>query len=172
MLKAASTQHGLVCTGTARIAGHDLEMGAVFQGGNWHAFDAAKGLPYGPPLQHFQPSVVAANGELKVLNIPSLQGYEATVSADLLQVKGLQGNVYVGPHNKEYVKVDGTLYESNLKEGQRFIRHPSGTGVDLPIRMWALQVGNRFHAVTVCPEAPHYNHWRLADDTFVVPLMM
>ena len=43
--------------------------------------------------------MVAANGELNVLNTPSLQGYEAAVSADLLQVKGLQGKVYVGPNN-------------------------------------------------------------------------
>ena len=171
LLKAASTQHGLVSTGTARIAGHDLEMGAVFQGGNWHAFDAAKGLPYGPPLQHFQPSVVAANGELKVLNTPSLQGYEATVSADLLQVKGLQGNVYVGPNNKEYVKVDGTLYESNLNEGQRFIRHPSGTGVDLPIKdvgVAGWEPISRGHRLP--GGAPTTTHWRLSDDTFVVPL--
>ena len=172
LLKAASTQHGLVSTGTARIAGHDLEVGAVFRGGNWHAFDAVKGLPYGPPLQGFHPSVVAANGELKVLNTPSLLGYEAAVSPDLLQVKGLQGNVYMGPNNQEYIKIDNKLYPSTVKDGQRVIQHPHASKDDIAVKDmgsagWEPSAtANRLLGGRPGPLPA----WKLDDHTYVLPM--
>ncbi|WP_438870232.1 glycosyltransferase [Pseudomonas sp. L1(2025)] len=172
LLKAASTQHGLVAMGTARVVGHDLEMGAVFRGGNWYAFDPAKGLPYGAPLKNFQPDVVAAAGELKVLNQPSLLGYEVVISSDVLQVKGLQANVYVGPNQKEYLKIDGKLYQSKIKDGQRVIQHPNAPRDDIAVK----DLGSAGWEVSATAKrllggAPEtLPAWKLDDKTYVVPI--
>ncbi|EIK73831.1 sugar-binding domain (DXD), glycosyltransferase family protein [Pseudomonas synxantha BG33R] len=172
VLKAASTQHGLVAVGTSKVVGHDLEMGAVFRGGNWHAFDSVKGVPYGPPLKNFQPTVAAAAGEVKVLNKPSLLGYEAVIDPDLLQVKGMQNNVYVGPNNKEYIKIDNKLYASTVKDGQRVIQHPSAPHNDIKVKDlgsagWEVSVtANRL--LGGVPDA--LPAWKLDDKTYVLPM--
>ncbi|SDZ38778.1 glycosyltransferase [Pseudomonas salomonii] len=171
LLKTASTQHGLAAMGTSKVAGHDLEMGAVFRGGNWHAFDAAKGVPYGAPLKNFQPTVAAANGEVKVLTTkPILREYEAVVSPELLQVKGLQGNVYIGPNNKEYIKVDGKLYPSSVKDGQRVIQHPGGARDDIVVRDLGSAGWEPSASANRLLGGNSLTPWKLNENTYVVPV--
>lgn len=115
---------------------------------------------------------MAANGEVKSLST-DLLGYEVKhIAPDELKVKGLQGNVYVGRSNKEYVKIDGLLYESRLKEGQRVIRHAGGTAADIPVRDLGVSGweptsrANRLLGGVDTPPTP----WRLGDSTYVVPM--
>lgn len=170
VLKAASTQHGLVAIGTSKVAGETLEGDALFRGGNWYAFDAAKGRPYGSPLKDFQPAVAAAGEKVKVFNKPSLLDCETIVSPGLLRVKGLQANVYVGPNNKEYIKVDGKLYPSTVKDGQRVIQHPSGPRDDIVVKDlgsagWepSASANRLFGGNSLTP-------WKLNENTYVVPV--
>ncbi|WLH87184.1 glycosyltransferase [Pseudomonas sp. FP2338] len=170
VLKAASTQHGLVAIGTSKVAGETLEGDALFRGGNWYAFDAAKGRPYGSPLKDFQPAVAAAGEKVKVFNKPSLLDCETTVSPGLLRVKGLQANVYVGPNNKEYIKVDGKLYPSTVKDGQRVIQHPSGPRDDIAVKDlgsagWepSATANRLFGGDSLSP-------WKINENTYVVPV--
>lgn len=170
VLKAASTQHGLVAIGTSKVAGETLEGDALFRGGNWYAFDAAKGRPYGSPLKDFQPAVAAAGEKVKVFNKPSLLDCETTVSPGLLRVNGLQANVYVGPNNKEYIKVDGKLYPSTVKDGQRVIQHPSGPRDDIAVKDlgsagWepSATANRLFGGDSLSP-------WKINENTYVVPV--
>ena len=134
MLKAAGTQHGLAAVGSYRAGDLHLEGAAVFRKGQWHAYDAVKGLPYGAPLERFQPAVAATGADVRVLQSPSLLDYEVRVEPEGLRVKGLQANVYAGPGNKEYVKIDGRLYQSRLEDGQRVILHPTAGSASIAVR--------------------------------------
>lgn len=170
VLKAASTQHGLVAVGTSKVAGEVLDSDALFRGGNWYAFDAAKGRPYGTPLKDFQPAVAAAGDRVEVFNRPSLRDYEVNVSPAQLQVKGLQSNVYVGPNNKEYIKVDGKLYQSTVKDGQRVIQHPSAPRDNIAVKDlgsagWepSATANRLFGGDSLSP-------WKLNQHTYVVPV--
>ncbi|QJI29362.1 sugar-binding protein [Pseudomonas sp. ADAK18] len=172
LLKAAGTQHGLAAVGSYKVADHSLEAGAVFRDGNWYAYDVAKGKPYGAPLNDFQPRVAAAAGEVKVLDTPELLGYEVAISPDLLRVKGLQANVYVGPGNKEYIKIDGRFYQSKLKDGQRVVQHPSASRADTAVRDlgsagWEPSVtANRL--LGGHPSTPAA--WKIGDNTYILPM--
>lgn len=170
VLKAASTQHGLVAIGNSRVAGEILESDALFRGGNWYAFDAAKGRPYGSPLKDFQPAVAAAGDRVKVFNRPSLRDYEANVSQAQLQVKGLQANVYIGPNHKEYIKVDGKLYQSSLKDGQRVIQHPSAPRDTIAVK----DLGNAGWEPSATANrlfgGDSLSPWKLNETTYVVPV--
>ncbi len=170
--KIASQQHGLAASGTFKIGQETLEGNVILFQGNWHQYDVLKKRAFGPPLRDFTPSRVAANGEVKSLST-DLLGYEVKhIAPDELKVKGLQGNVYVGRSNKEYVKIDGLLYESRLKEGQRVIRHAGGTAADIPVRDLGVSGweptsrANRLLGGVDTPPTP----WRLGDSTYVVPM--
>lgn len=85
-----------------------------------------------PALKDFNPNRIAASGEVRSLD--DLHGYESRyIATDELSPKGLQNNVFVGRSRKEYVKVDGRLFESQVKDGQRVICHPKGTSPDIPV---------------------------------------
>lgn len=170
VLKVAGKQQGVVAVGTYKALDRTEEAGAVFRNGNWHDYDVAKGLPYGALLKEFKPHVVANADELKVLNPSALQDYADNISPDLLQVKGLQANVYMGPGNKEYIKIDGRHYQSKLKDGQRVIQHPNTGHPDLAVKDlgsngWELSAtANRLIGGQTPPA------WKLNDDTYVVPV--
>lgn len=172
VLKAAGQQHGLAAVGTYTVAEHSLEGGAVFRNGHWYAYDIGKGQPYGAPLKKFQPAVVANAGQVKTLNKSALLGYEATVSPELLRVKGLQANVYVGPNNIEYVKVDGKLYRSTLKDGQRVIQHPDARQADIAVRDLGVAGWEpSASANRLFGGAPDNSPaWKLDENTYVMPI--
>ncbi|NMX60667.1 glycosyltransferase [Pseudomonas sp. WS 5079] len=170
--KTASQQHGLAATGTFRVGQETIEGNVVLFQGNWHQYDVLKKRAFGPPLNDFKPSRVAANGEVKSLNT-DLLGYEIKhIAADELRPKGLQGNVYTGQSHKEYVRVDGAFYESRLKEGQRVIVHPGGAGADIPVQDlgmagWApTSRANQLLGGAGSTPTP----WKLGDSTYVVPM--
>lgn len=168
----ASRQHGLAASGKFKDGQETVEGTAVMFEGNWHRYDAIKRQPYGSPLKDFTPSRVSAGGEVRPLDT-TLLGYEAKyIAPDELATKGLQGNVYVGRSQKEYVKINGVLYESRLKDGQRIVRHPKGTGPDIPVKDlgpagWepssrsARLLGGASDSTT---------RWKLGDRTYVVPM--
>ena len=172
VVKNASREHGLAATGTYTLGSETVEGRAVLFQGNWHPYDVVKKKPFGKPLTDFKPNHVAANGEIRALDA-NLVGYEAKhISQSALKVKGLQANVYVGPGKKEYVKIDAKLYESSVKDGQRFIRHPAHSSPDLPLSDqgaggWTLAssadrlLGGGGRRVTP---------WQLDAKTYVVPM--
>lgn len=170
VLKAASTQHGLVAIGSSRVAGEMLEGDALFQGGKWYAFDATKGRPYGSPLKDFQPAAAAAGESVKVFDRTSLLEYEAIVSPDLLQVKGLQANIYVGPNNKEYIKVNGKLYQSTIKDGQRVIQHPSAARDNIVVRDLGSAGWEPRATANRLLGGNSPSPWKLDENTYVVPV--
>ncbi|WP_448650774.1 glycosyltransferase family 32 protein [Pseudomonas fluorescens] len=173
LLKAVSKQEGVAATGTYKVAGQRIESDTVFDNGSWHFYDASKKKAYGIAPREYRPNIVAANGIVKVFDdTPDLLDYRVnSVPEHLLTPRGLQANVYVGPNNKEYVKIDGGLYESILNNGQRHIRHPSGNSPDLPIKDlgvagWEpISRGNR-----ALGGAPPASGWKLPNDTFVLPI--
>lgn len=170
-IQNVSRQHGLAATGTIQVGQETVERQAVMFQGNWHEYDALKQRAVGPPLKDFKPNRVAASGEVRSLD--DLHGYETRyIAADELSTKGLQNNVFVGSSNREYVKVDGRLFASRVKDGQRVILHPNGTAADIPIKDlgssgWApLSRPERLLAGAGAPPTP----FRLGDATYVVPM--
>lgn len=169
---SASQQHGLAASGKFKDGQKTVEGTAVMFQGHWHRYDPIKKQAFGTPLNDFTPSRVAAGGEVRPLDT-QLLGYEAKyIAPDELSTKSLQGNVYVGRSEKEYVKIDGLLYESRLKDGQRVIRHPKGTGPDIhvsdlgasgwePSSRSARLLGGASDSTT---------RWKLGDSTYVVPM--
>ncbi|WP_099168437.1 glycosyltransferase [Pseudomonas sp. ICMP 8385] len=170
--RAASQQHGLAASGTFTAGQEIVEGNAVLFQGNWHQYDAVKKRAFGPPLKDFKPSRVAASGEIRPVDA-DLVGYESRhVAPDELSTKGLQGNVYVGRSKKEYVKVDGILYESQVKDGQRIIRHPARAAPDIPVRDLGAAGWEPTSRSARLPggagNAP--TPWKLGDTTYVVPM--
>lgn len=169
---SASQHHGLAASGTFKEGQKTLEGTAVMFEGNWHRYDAIKQQPYGAPLKDFTPSRVAAGGEVRPLDT-TLLGYEAKyIAQDELATKGLQGNVYVGRSQKEYVNIDGVLYESRLKDGQRLIRHPKGAGPDIPVRDLGAsgwEPSSR-SARLLGRTSDSTTRWKLGDSTYVIPM--
>ena len=170
--QAASQEHGLAATGTFKVGQETVEGPVVMFQGNWHQYDTLKKRAFGPPLKDFKANQVAANGEVRSLNT-DLLGYEAKhIALDELQLKGPQSNIYVGRSRKEYVKVDGQLYESRLSEGQRVIRHAGGAGPDIPVRDlgaggWE-PTSRSQRLLGGAGNAP--TPWKLGDSTYVVPI--
>ncbi|WP_080727646.1 glycosyltransferase [Pseudomonas fluorescens] len=169
--KTASQQHGLAASGTFKVGEKTVEGNVVLFQGNWHQYDTLKKRAFGPPLRDFTPSRVAANGEVKSLNT-DLLGYDIKhIALDELTTKGAQGNIYVGRSKKEYVKVDGQLYESRVQDGQRTIRHPGGSAPDIPLRDLGVSGWepasrtNRLVGGTGNAPTP----WKLGDSTYVIP---
>ncbi|WP_256657703.1 hypothetical protein [Pseudomonas sp. R5-89-07] len=172
MIKAVSQRHGLAATGTFKVGQKSVEGNVVMFQGNWHQYDPLKKLPVGPPVTDFTPSRVAASGEVRVADA-ELLGYQAKyIEQRELSSKGLQGNVYQGRSKKEYVKVDGTLYESKVKDGQRFILHPSGKGPDIPVKDLGISGWEpRSRSVGLLGGGQEFHtRWRLGDNTYVVPM--
>ena len=170
-IQNVSKQHGLAATGTIQVGQETVERQAVMFQGNWHEYDALKQRAIGPPLKDFKPNRVAASGEVRSLD--DLHSYEARyIAAHELSTKGLQNNVWVGRSKREYVKVDGRLFESQVKDGQRVIRHPNGTGPDIPVKDlgpsgWApLSRSERLLGGARSAPTP----FRFEDGTFVVPM--
>ncbi|MFQ6589958.1 MULTISPECIES: glycosyltransferase [Pseudomonas] len=171
-VKAASQQYGLAASGRLKAGQQTVEDIAVMVQGNWHRYDAFKKQPFGPPLKDFTPHRIAAGGEVRPLD-PDLLGYEAKyIAADELSAKGLQGNVYVGRGRNEYVKIDGVLYKSKLKDGQRVIQHPQGTGPDIAVRDLGASgwepAARTARLLGGKSDAPL--RWKLGDSTYVVPM--
>ncbi|PIB42061.1 hypothetical protein AOA59_22145 [Pseudomonas sp. 2822-15] len=170
-IRTASQQHGLAATGTTRVGQATVERQAVMFQGNWHEYDAVKQRAIGPPLKDFQPNRVAASGDVRSLD--DLHGYEARyIAADELSTTGLQNNVFVGRSKREYVKVDGRLFESQVKDGQRVIRHPDGTSPAIPVKDlgpsgWA-PISRSERLLGGASGAP--TPFRLGDGVFVVPM--
>ena len=170
-IQNASKQHGLAATGTIQVGQETVERQAVMFQGNWHEYDALKQRAVGPPLKDFKPGRVAASGEVRSLD--DLHSYEARyIAADQLSTKGLQSNVFVGRSKREYVKVDGRLFESQVKDGQRVIRHPNGTSPDIPVKElgpsgWS-PVSRSERLLGGASGAP--TPYRFEDGTFVVPM--
>lgn len=171
-LKNASQHYGLAASGRYKVGQETVEGIAVMYQGNWHAYDALTKKTFGPPLKDFTAHRVAAGGEARPLDT-GLLGYEARhIAENELSIKGLSGNIYVGRSHKEYVKVDGVLYESRLKDGQRVIRSPKGTGPDIPV----MDLGASGWEPTArsprllggASSAPL--RWKLGDTTYVVPM--
>ncbi|RMQ88173.1 MULTISPECIES: glycosyltransferase [Pseudomonas] len=170
-LQTASEQHGLAATGTIQVGQQTVQRQAVMFQGNWHEYDALKQRAIGPPLKDFKPDRVAASGEVRSLD--NLHGYETRyIAEDQLSTKGLQNNMFVGRSNREYVKVDGRLFESRVKDGQRVILHPKGTAADIPVKDlgpsgWApLSRSERLLGGASNTPTP----FRLGDGTYVVPM--
>ncbi|WP_438868616.1 glycosyltransferase [Pseudomonas sp. L1(2025)] len=170
-IQTASEQHGLAACGTIKVGQETVERQAVMFQGNWHEYDALKQRAIGPPLKDFTPNRVAASGEVRSLD--DLHSYEARyIAADELSTKGLQNNVFVGRSKREYVKVDGRLFESRVKDGQRVIRHPNGTSPDIPVKDlgpsgWVpASRAERLLGGATGTSTP----FRLGDSTYVVPM--
>ena len=169
---SAGQRHGLAASGTFKDGLDTVEGTAVMFQGNWHRYDAIKRQPFGPPLKDFTPSRVAVGGEVRPLDT-ELLGYEAKyIAPDELSTKGLQGSVYEGRSQKEYVKIDGVLYESRLKDGQRLIRHPKGTGPDIPVRDLGVAGWEPSSRSTrlLGGASDSTPRWKLGDSTYVVPM--
>ena len=171
VIRTASEKHGLAATGTIQVGQETVERQAMMFQGNWHEYDALKQRAMGPPLKDFKPNRVAANGEVRSLD--DLHSYEARyIAAQELSTEGLQNNVFVGRSKREYVKVDGRLFESKVKDGQRVILHPNGTSPDIPVKDlghsgWApLSRTERLLGGASGPSTP----LRLGDGTYVVPM--
>lgn len=170
-IQTASEQHGLAATGTVKVGQETVERQAVMFQGNWHEYDTVKKRAIGPPLKDFNPNRIAASGEVRSLD--DLHGYESRyIATDELSPKGLQNNVFVGRSRKEYVKVDGRLFESQVKDGQRVICHPKGTSPDIPVTDlgssgWAPSSrAERLLGGAGAPPTP----FRLGNSTYVVPM--
>ncbi|TSD77068.1 hypothetical protein FFI16_011790 [Pseudomonas sp. KBS0710] len=78
-LKTASKSHGIVATGTFKLAGRTAEGAAVFQKGKWYSYNPVTQQPYGTGLTDFKPATVAANGEINNNFIDWLATYVAPV---------------------------------------------------------------------------------------------
>ncbi|NVZ69179.1 hypothetical protein [Pseudomonas costantinii] len=65
LLKAASKNHGVVATGTFKVAEQTFEGGAVLSNGKWHAYDPITGRAYGPPLPMLTANSVAMAGKMQ-----------------------------------------------------------------------------------------------------------
>lgn len=78
-LKAASNTHGIVATGTFKLAERTVEGAAVFQKSKWYSYNPVTQQPYGPALTDFKPATVAANGEINNNFIDWLATYVAPV---------------------------------------------------------------------------------------------
>ncbi|WP_257626938.1 glycosyltransferase [Pseudomonas sp. Xaverov 259] len=170
-IQNVSKQHGLAANGTIQVGQETVERQAVMFQGNWHEYDALKQRAIGPPLKDFKPNRVAASGEVRSLD--NLHGYETRyIAEEQLSTKGLQNNVFVGSSKREYVKVDGRLFESQVKDGQRVILHPKGTAADIPVKElgpsgWApLSRSERLPGGASSTPTP----FRLGDRTYVVPM--
>lgn len=62
LLKAASKQYDGAATGTLKVAGESIEVGAVLRNGKWYAFDTALMRAYGSPLEDFTAHAHAVDG--------------------------------------------------------------------------------------------------------------
>ncbi len=172
VLNTASQRHGLAAAGKFKVGQKTLEGNVVMFQGNWHQYDPVAKRAFGPPLNDFTPSRVAANGLTRPVDA-GLSGYDVRyIVPDELTRTGLQNNVYVGRSHKEYVKVDGTLYESQIKDGQRVIRHPTGNGADIPIRDLGASgwepSSRSTRLLGGVGEIP--TRWKLNERTYVVPM--
>lgn len=64
LLKAASRHHDAAATGTFKVAGQNIDGGAVLQNGRWYAFDVDRMRPYGSPLEGFTAKTRAMDGAI------------------------------------------------------------------------------------------------------------
>ncbi|OIN53175.1 hypothetical protein BFL40_11740 [Pseudomonas costantinii] len=64
LLKAASKNHGVVATGTYKVAEQTVEGAAVFRESKWYAYDPINNRPYGSAIADFKPATIAGNGEI------------------------------------------------------------------------------------------------------------
>ncbi|OIN46549.1 hypothetical protein BLL37_15925 [Pseudomonas azotoformans] len=169
---SASQEHGLAARGRFKVGQETVDGTAVMFQGNWHRYDAVKKKTLGGPLKDFTPNRVAAGGEMRPLDTQLLDYQAKYIATDQLSTKGLQANVYVGRSQKEYVKIDGVLYESRLHKGQRVIRHPKGTGPDIPVRDLGASgwepTSRSARLLGGAGESPL--RWKLGDSTYVVPM--
>lgn len=69
LLKAASKQYDGAATGTLKVAGEPVEVGAVLHNGKWYAFDSALMRAYGSPLEGFTAHTHAVEGVVGAAHI-------------------------------------------------------------------------------------------------------
>lgn len=69
LLKAASMQYDGAATGTLKVAGESVEVGAVLHNGKWYAFDTAVMRAYGSPLEDFTAHAHAVEGVLGAAHV-------------------------------------------------------------------------------------------------------
>ncbi|MGY4638271.1 SET domain-containing protein-lysine N-methyltransferase [Pseudomonas sp. TE24901] len=62
LLKAVSKHYDGAATGTLKVAGESVEVGAVLHNGKWYAFDTALMRAYGCPLEDFTAHTHAVDG--------------------------------------------------------------------------------------------------------------
>ncbi|OLY75487.1 hypothetical protein AU074_23680 [Pseudomonas sp. ATCC PTA-122608] len=64
LLKAASKHYDAAATGTFKVAGQNVDGGAVLHSGRWYAFDVDRMRAYGSPLEGFIPKTSAMDGAI------------------------------------------------------------------------------------------------------------
>ncbi|KAA8563071.1 hypothetical protein FX985_03138 [Pseudomonas extremaustralis] len=69
LLKRASKDHGVVATGTYKLAEQTIESGAVLSQGKWYAYNPINGRAYGPPLPMFSANSVAMGGDMQSFRV-------------------------------------------------------------------------------------------------------
>ena len=69
LLKAVSKQFDGAATGTLKVAGEPVEVGAVLHNGKWYAFDSVLMRAYGSPLEGFTAHTHAVEGVVGAADI-------------------------------------------------------------------------------------------------------
>ncbi|MCF5545820.1 hypothetical protein [Pseudomonas salomonii] len=110
-LKTASKSHGVVATGTFKLAEQSVEGMAVFREGKWYGYNPVSDRPYGPPLKDFTPQIAALEGEIKLSFTESWLGK-------------MIGSVVAPPANNPHFRSDfiRATTNANLTDRAAYIR--------------------------------------------------
>ncbi|WLH69977.1 hypothetical protein [Pseudomonas sp. FP2309] len=157
LLKAASKTHGEAATGTFKVAGEQVEGGAVLHSGQWYPLDTQTMRLYGRPMDDFTPGARAVDGQLTHLPAAADVVEPVSVKADLGREigAGAEGTVYESLDGKSVYKDFGPtrwtsaegrrdmevvnlnkyygegFAELRVEEGRKYIKMGKIDGVDL-----------------------------------------